>query len=69
MLTPQQIQSLAAGQEIKYTDLLPYLVGETCTGQVVVCPIMSKAGLEVKLARTGFNLYRVEEVKKLYEHD
>lgn len=69
MLTPQQIQNLTVGQEIKYTDLLSYLVGETCTGEVVVCPITAKSGLEVKLARTGFNLYRVEEVKKLYEHD
>lgn len=69
MLTPQQIQNLAPGQEIKYTDLLPYLVGETCTGEVVVCPITAKSGLEVKLTRVAFNRFMVEAVRELYIHE
>lgn len=69
MLTPSQIENLQPGQQISYTDLLPYLVGETCTGSVVVCPITHKEGLEVHLERAAFNSFTVTEAKKLYQHE
>lgn len=74
MLTPQQIQNLTVGQKIKYTDLLPYLVGETCStvnhdGQLICCPITANTGTELHLKKIDFKLYEVLETKILYRHD